>query len=362
MDALAAFASAVDNPLGGSNLVPNKGPSKRPLTIREIASETGVSTATVSRVFNAPERVREHTRNKVLAVIDHHHFVSDGLAGSLASRRSHLLGLIIPTITNSIYALSTQAIQRAAQAAGYTVLIGVSEFSAEREAQLVHEFIARRVEGLILTGAEREASVYDKITHNGVPFVITWRLARSLGLPSVSFDNHLAAARVIDHLVSLGHRRIGLICMSTDRNDRARGRREGFEKRMAEHGLEVDPTLIFERDFEFVEARAAMHEALRNPLPPTAVFCASDVLAVGAMYECQQAGYNVPQDISIVGFDDVPITQYVTPQLTTVRVPAADMGRRATQELLKAIRGDGIGLGIELPTDLIIRGSTAAAP
>lgn len=348
--------------MGDSCLAPIKGTRRRPLTIREIAIETGVSTATVSRVFNAPERVREGTRNRILAVVDHHHFVSDGLAGSLASRRSHLLGLIIPTITNSIYALSTQAIQRAAQAAGYTLLVGISEFSAEREAQLVHEFIERRVEGLILTGAERQAKVYDKITHNGVPFVITWRLARSLGLPSVSFNNHMAAAKVIDHLVSLGHRRIGLICMSTERNDRARGRREGYEKRMAEHGLEVDPSLIFERDYEFVEARAAMHEALRNPRPPTAVFCASDVLAVGAMYECQQGGRDVPRDISIVGFDDMPITEYVTPQLTTVRVPAADMGQRATQELVKAIRGDGIGLGIELPTDLIIRDSTARAP
>jgi LacI family transcriptional regulator len=254
-------------------LAPAKGTRKRPLTIREIAGETGVSTATVSRVFNAPERVRESTRKKVLAVIDQHHFVSDGLAGSLASRRSHLLGLIIPTITNSIYALSTQAIQRAGQTAGYTVLVGVSEFSPEREARLVHEFIERRVEGLILTGSERQARVYDKITHNGVPFVITWRLARSAGLPCVSFDNRAAAAKVIDHLVSLGHRRIGLICMSTDLNDRARDRREGFEKRMAEHGLEVDPALIFERDYEFVEARAAMHQALHHPRPPTAVFC-----------------------------------------------------------------------------------------
>jgi LacI family transcriptional regulator len=331
------------------------------LTIRDIASEAGVSTATVSRVFNAPERVRERTREKVLAVANRYHFVSDGLAGSLASRRTHLLGVVIPTITNSIYAASTQAIQQAGQAAGYTVLVGISEFSMEREAELVHEFIERRVEGLILTGAEREPRVYDKITRNGLPFVITWRLARSWGLPSVSFDNHAAAAKVVDYLVSLGHRRIGLICGSTRLNDRARSRREGFERRMAAHGLEADPGLIFERNYEFVEARAAMHQALQNPSPPTAVFCASDVLAVGAMYECQQAGLDVPGEISIVGFDDMPITEYLTPQLTTVRVPAADMGRRATLELVKAIRGDNIGLGIELPTDLVIRGSTAPA-
>ena len=335
---------------------------KRPTTIREIAQEAGVSTATVSRVFNAPHRVREDTRQRVLTVIDRHHFVSDGLAGSLASRRSRLLGLVIPTIANSIYAQSTQCIQQTAQAAGYTVLIGISEFSADLEARLIHEFIERRVEGLVLTGVDREARVYDKITHNGLPFVITWQLARSLGLPSVSFDNFVAAAKAVDHLVSLGHRRIGLICGRTDVNDRARSRRESFEKRMVEHGLEVDQALIFERNYEFVEARSAMYQILHDPSPPTAVFCASDILAVGALYECLQEGLNVPQDISIVGFDDMPITEYVVPQLTTVRVPATDMGRRAIQELLKAIKGENIGLGIELPTDLIIRGSTATAP
>lgn len=334
---------------------------KRARTIREIAREAGVSTATVSRVFNTPERVREDTRQRVLAVIDEHHFVSDRMAGSLASRRSRLLGLVIPTIANSIYAQSTQAIQQAAQEAGYTVLVGISEFSADRDGRLIHEFLERRVEGLVLTGIDREARVYDKITHNGLPFVITWRLARSQGLPSVSFDNHAAAAKAVDYLVSLGHQRIGLICGRTDVNDRARGRRESFEARMADLGLEPDPALIFERDYEFVEARNAMHLALHNPAPPTAVFCASDVLAVGALHECQQAGLDVPGDISIVGFDDMPIAEYVNPQLTTIRVPAVEMGRRAIQELLKAIRGENIGLGIELPTDLIIRGSTAIA-
>lgn len=334
---------------------------KRPRTIREIAREAGVSTATVSRVFNTPERVREDTRQRVLAVIDEHHFVSDRMAGGLASRKSRLLGLVIPTIANSIYAQSTQSIQQSAQEAGYTVLIGISEFSADREARLIHEFIERRVEGLVLTGIDRDARVYDKITHNGLPFVITWRLARSRGLPSVSFDNTVAAAKVVDYLVSLGHRRIGLICGRGQVNDRARSRRESFETRMAEHGLESDPALVFERDYEFVEARTAMHQALCNQDPPTAVFCASDVLAVGALYECQQAGVDVPGDISIVGFDDMPIAEYMNPQLTTIRVPAVEMGRRAIQELLKAIGGEDIGLGIELPTDLVIRGSTAVA-
>jgi LacI family transcriptional regulator len=332
------------------------------VTSREIAREAGVSIATVSRVINQPNRVSPITRQRVLAVVDRHHFVADGLARGLASRRSNVLGLVIPTISNSIYAISTQATQQAAQALGYTVLVGVSEFSPEREAELVHRFIERRVDGLVLTGAERDRAVYDKIARNRLPFVITWKLARESGLPCISFNNHKAAAMVVEYLVSIGHRRIALVCGRTHLNDRAAGRREGFVARMHAHGLAVDERLIVECDFEYAEGQAAMHRVLAVAEPPTAVFCASDILAIGAMHECHQSGRRVPDDVSIVGFDDQPITQYLTPQLTTVRVPAAEMGRRACESLIAAVSGRGEILSVELPTDLVIRGSTAPPP
>lgn len=329
------------------------------VTIREIAREAGVSTATVSRVFNQPEKVTRTTRDSVRVVIDRHHYVADGLAGGLASRRSRTLGLVIPTIMNSIYAFSTQAIQNAAQAAGYTVLVGVSEFSEEQESILVHRFLERRVEGLVLTGAARNEKLYEKISHNGVPFVITWKLTGRGSLPSVSFDNQRAACAAVDHLVALGHRRIGLICGRTDLNDRALDRRRAFEDSLRRHGLTIDPDLIFERDFEFVEGRGAMHRMLGHPRPPTAVFCANDIQAIGAMMECHEAGLRVPEDISIVGFDDLPIAQCTTPQLTTVRVPAHEMGRRAAESLIASIESGGPIGRIELPTDLIVRSTTA---
>lgn len=329
------------------------------VTSREIAREAGVSIATVSRVFNQPGRVSAATRQRVLTVIDRHHFVFDGLARGLSSRRSQVLGLVIPTISNSIYALSTQAVQQAAQALGYTVLVGVSEFSPEREAELIHRFIERRVDGLVLTGAARDPVVYDKIRRNRLPFVITWKLARDSGLPCIAFDNHKAAAMVVDYLVSIGHRRIALICGRTELNDRAAGRREGFIARMRSHGLAVDERLIVECHFEYVEGQVAMHRVLSVPERPTAVFCASDILAIGALQECQRRDLRVPEDVSIVGFDDQPITQYLVPQLTTVRVPAADMGRRACEALIASLVEGSDVVGVELPTDLVIRGSTA---
>lgn len=333
-----------------------RGASNR-LTIREIASEAGVSTATVSRVFNRPELVNEATRDKVRAVSERHHYVADGLAMALASRRSRLLGVIIPTLTNSIYASSTQAIQRAAQAAGYTVLVGVSDFSVEREAILIHQLVERRVEGLVLTGATRAPDLYAKLTNNGVPYIITWRLSGEAGLPCVSFDNYKAATAAIEHLVSLGHRRVGLICGRTELNDRARDRRAAFEDAVARHGLDSGPGLILERDFEFDEGRDAMGHMLRRAAPPSAVFCANDIQAIGALYECRAAGLSVPRDMSIVGFDDLPISQYTTPRLTTVRVPAAEMGRRAIEALLQDTGTQS--RQVELATELVIRDSTA---
>ena len=328
-------------------------------TIHDIAREAGVSTATVSRVFNQPEKVSALTRDRVEAVIARHHYVSDGLARGLASRRSRTLGLVIPTIMNSIYASSTQAIQQAAQEAGYTVLVGISEFSAEEEALLIHRLLERRVQGLILTGRERRPDLYEKVRRNRTPFVITWRVSRDGALPSISFDNYQAARAAVEHLSSLGHRRIGLICGRTDVNDRALDRRQAFEDALDAAGIAPDPGLIFERSFEFVDGRAAMHKMLANAERPTAVFCANDIQAIGAMYECQEAGVRVPQDMSIVGFDDLPIARYVSPQLTTIRVPAAEMGARAARSIIDAIEAGGEVSPCELATDLIVRGTTA---
>ena len=328
------------------------------VTIRDIAREAGVSTATVSRAFNAPETVKPATREAVMAVARQRHYVPQASATTLASQRSRLLGVIIPTISNSIYAQSTQAVQQAAQEAGYTVIVGVSDFSPEREERLIHRFIEHRVEGLVLTGEARAEGVYDKIEWNDLPFVVTWKYVTKPARPSVSFDNFKAAASAVEHLLTLGHRRIGFVCGRSDVNDRALGRRRAFEETMRANQVPADPDLIFERDFEYVEGTAVMRRMLEHRDPPTAVFCANDIQAIGAMAYCHQVGLSVPRDMSIVGFDDLPITQYTTPQLTTVHVPAAEMGRRAAQQLLGAIRHHETQMSFELPTHLIVRGST----
>lgn len=346
----------------------NKARARRPgpgVTIDRIAEEAGVSTATVSRVLNHPDQVSDETRRRVLGVMKRHHFVAHGLAGGLASRRSRVIGLLIPTITNSIYASSTQAVQRTAQGHGYAVLVGVSEFSPSLEEGLVRKLLERRVDGLILTGEQRSRAIYQTIGKLGVPYVVTWQLARAHARPCVAFDNRTATRLALDHLWQLGHRTIGLICGRSDVNDRALARRDAFVEFMAEHGVRVAPGLILERDFEIVQGRTAMHDILRHAPRPTAVFCANDIQAMGALYECADSGLRVPDDISIIGFDDHPMSQYTSPQLTTVRVPAEEMGRRAAEELLRTIDDGEPGHAttrIELPTALVVRQTTGRAP
>lgn len=333
--------------------------AKVKITIREVAQRAGVSIATVSRALNQPEKVRAKTRERILRVVRETHFIFDGIAASMISRRSWTIGLIIPTITNSIYAASTQSIQHTAQAAGYTVLLGVSEFSPRQEADLAQRLLERRVDGLILTGGNHDQNLIKKIQANKVPFLITWKLMRGKDWPSVSFDNYKAARAAVDFLLSLGHRRIGLVCGRTDVNDRALDRRLAFEDCLKRHGLAVDPALIYERDFKMEEGASAMSAMLDTPEPPTAVFCANDIQAIGALSLCRERGLSVPGDISIIGFDDLPATSYTRPKLTTIRVPAHDMGRRAAEIMIASIERRVPLQSVELQTELIARETTS---
>lgn len=334
----------------------------RSTTIRDVAEAAGVSPATVSRVFNHPGLVRGSTRLRVTDAANRLNFVANAWASSLSSKATKMIGVLIPTINYSIYSETLRAIQLAAEQIDYTVLVSSSEWSPDLEVKRIHKFIEQRVDGLILVGAERSHELYEKMQSHNIPFVIIWKLARGSGLPSVSFDNHKASAIAVDHLVDLGHRRIALIHGRTEITDRGRGRREGFEQRMKERGLGVDHDLIRESYLEFEEAQSAMRKLLMVKEPPTAVLAANDVLAIGAMKACQEAGLVVPEDISIVGCDSMSFGRYTTPPLTTIKIPVEEMGKRAVREIINVINDQPPAHAVELPLELLVRGSTGPAP
>jgi LacI family transcriptional regulator len=166
----------------------------------------------------------------------------------------------------------------------------------------------------------------------------------------------------MQHLIDLGHRRIGLICGRTDVNDRAMERRKAYEDALRDLGIAIDAAMVFERDFDFIEGQTAMRRMLRLPERPTAVFAANDIQAIGAIAACRGAGIRVPEDLSIIGFDDLPVAEFANPQLTTIRVPGDRMGHVAALRLFDMIRGDVDPPSEVLPVELVTRESTAPAP
>jgi LacI family transcriptional regulator len=235
----------------------------------------------------------------------------------------------------------------------------VSEFDPNEEAKLIRRLIQRRVDGIIVTGGKRSDELYRLIEGNDVPYIVTWKLTDGANRPCVSFDNYRAGRLAMEHLIGLGHRRIGLVCGRTDLNDRAAERRRAYEDVLREEGIAIDPDLVFERDFEFIEGRTAMQRMLAEYDRPTAVFCANDIQAIGALTACREQHVAVPEEISVIGFDDLPIAQHTSPKLTTVHVPAKHMGHLAATRLIGWIQSGQRPGTDELPVDIVVRESTA---
>ena len=333
---------------------------EKSVSVRWLAKKAGVSVATVSRTLRQPDTVAPHTREKILRLVEAHRFVPDGRAANFSSRRAGVVGLIVPTISNSIYAEFTEAIQsRLQQAAGLSLLIANANYSAEIESGIIRKLIESRVEGVILTGYRRDASLYQLLEHYKIPFVVTWATSPKRSIPSISFDNREAASEATEMLIKLGHRRIGLICGIVAINDRAAQRLEAYRAVLAKYRIAFDPSLVSEQPFELEAAGEAAVRLMSSARPPTALFCANDIQALGASFACQRMKLRVPDDVSIIGFDDLPIVRAAIPALSSVHVPARQMGNAAADALIAAAR-DGTPIKSQLiRTDIIMRASTA---
>lgn len=333
--------------------------SSAPATLRQIAREAGVSIATVSRALRRPDTVSEVTRRRVLAVVASHRYVPDALAAGFSSRRTGLIGLIVPTISNSIYAAFTEAVQNRLQTAGRKLLIANTNYSAMIEDQIVHKLVESRVEGVIFTGYRRDPALYQLLRHYRIPFLVTWSTSPDQAVPAISFDNLAASKTAMTTLISLGHRRIGLICGVSAVNDRASQRISGYRAALAEHGLPFDPALIAERPFDAAEGAAAAEQMMRQVRPPTALFCANDIQALGALFACQRLGLSVPANLSIMGFDDLPMIRVANPPLSTVHVPAHEMGEAAADALVGAATTGKAIRSQSLDATIVVRESLA---
>lgn len=332
---------------------------RKSVTIRWLAQQAGVSVATVSRALRQPETVAPRTRERILELVDRYRFVPDGRAVTLSSRRSGVVGLIVPTISNSIYAAFTEAIQSRLQEEGLSLLIANANYSAETEREIILKLIESRAEGVVLTGYDRDPALYALLRQYDIPFVVTWSISPERTVPAISFDNRRAAAEATEMLIKLGHRRIGLMCGITAINDRAAQRFEAYREVLMRHDIVFDPEIVAERPFDIEAATEAAARMVSMANPPTAIFCANDIQAIGTLFACQRLKIRVPEDLSIIGFDDLPITRVVNPPLSTVHVPAHRMGNAAADALIGASRKQIPVLSQTIQTELIMRGSAA---
>jgi len=328
-------------------------------TLQDVAEHAGVSTATVSRYLANSELVREERRARIETSIKELGYIPHGAAQALASQRSRTIGVIVPTLDNAIFAKGVQAFQQRLQDSGYTLLIASSDYSPDEECTQGESLIARGVDGMMLIGLDHHDRLFERLRQMKLPYVNTWSYKETSDHPCVGFNNFQAAVRQTTYLLDIGHRRFGIISGLTRDNDRARDRLRGVLHTLTARGINVPDNLLYECPYDIASSRQAMKRLLAAGTPPTAVVCGNDVLAYGALLECQSGGKDVPGDISIAGFDDLPLSQHIRPSLTTMHVPSEEMGRKAADYLLACLNDETAPEQTELEVNLILRGSTA---
>lgn len=325
-------------------------------TQSDVARLADVSTATVSRVINERGVVSPDARVRVERAIQQLEYVPHAGARALALQRSGTLGAIIPTLNNAIFAEGINAFEKAAQSLGYTLILAVSHNDPAEDARQAIRMIERGVDGLLLVGNDHEPAVFERLERACIRHVCSWVFDDDARAPNIGFDNATAMHDVVDHLVALGHRKVGVLSGLRARNDRARERVKGVVNRLAHHGLGVPPANIIELEYSIKSARKAFWDLIDRDV--SAIICGNDVIAHGALLEALKLGMVVPEDISITGFDDLELSEELNPALTSVHVNASSMGERAATELVRAVEGKSDVASYQISTRLVIRQTT----
>ena len=331
------------------------------LTMKDIAKLAGVSATTVSRAFHSPDLVKSKTRDRVLQVCKQNQYVYNATAGDLSRKNSTVVGMIVPTTKNPVFGDSIQGIQEKAQELGYSIMIGHSNYDHAAERKLLQRFQERRLAGLILAGFTFGQEVFIKnIIDSGIPCIVTSERLDGSSMSYVGYDNLEAAYSMTEYLISLKHRRIGLLIGPCSKISRAKKRLDGYKMALQKNGILYNPSLVIEREPTLLDGKEAMCRLLALEERPTAVFAASDWLAVGGLSAIKEMGLRVPEDISLAGFDDIDVAAYCDPPLTTVRLPAYEMGKIAMRALVEMINNGASEIRqYSLETSLVIRESCA---
>ncbi|GLQ25566.1 LacI family DNA-binding transcriptional regulator [Sulfitobacter pacificus] len=326
-------------------------------TLDDVANAAGVSTATVSRCLNEKQKVSPKTLEKVMEAVESLGYIPNFNARAMAARQSHTIGAIIPTMENAIFARGLQAFQEALLDQGYNLLVSSSAYQPDLEAQQIRELVARGADGLLLIGYERDEAVYDYLARRGIPTLLAWASLPDTRHASVGFDNRAAMRCLADRVIGLGHRKIAVISGIIDGNDRAAERLSGVKDSWQAHGFHLDDLPIIQTPYEIENGAAAFVELMQADVKPTVIMCGNDVLAAGVISKARDIGINVPDDVSVTGFDDIELAKHVFPALTTVHVPHREMGRIAAENLIALIEKRAEKATHRLDVSIVMRAS-----
>jgi LacI family transcriptional regulator len=333
--------------------------AKKAAQLSDVAHLAEVSTATASRALTLPHKVRPATLARVQEAARSLGYVAHAAARALATRRTHTIGAVIPTLDNAIFANIMHALQKTLDAAGYTLLLACHEFDGAAEVRVTRALLARGIDGLVLLGTSHDRQIYAMIEARQVPYLLAWAFDESGTHPSVGFIHRAAARQLADHLLGLGHREFALIQGITANNERARQQLQGVREALAVRHIQLAPERVIEKPYSLASGREALRALMSGPAPPTAVMCGNDVLAIGAIAECSALGISVPQQVSITGSGDMEIASLLSPGLTTMHFPADELGELAANHLLSQLAGKPGVWRHELPVELKVRGTTA---
>lgn len=327
--------------------------------MKDVARESGVSLATVSRALRSPDLVNPDTMQRIKEAIQHTRYeYSKAIAPNGATLPT--IGVIVPSTICFGFAETIMGIQEATLELGFAHIVGCTSYENQTESSLLDKFQKSRVSGLILTGFSlSNESLIREIVHSGVPTCVIWENSSDAEINYVGFDNFKAVYDLTIHLISLGHRHIGLLVGPFSKSDRPYRRLNGYRAALEEHNIVYDPRLVHEGEPTMEEGKKGMHRIMSQPDPPTAILAASDVLALGALRSSHQMGLRIPEDVSLVGMDNIPYSEYSIPPLTTAHVPAYEMGYKAVEVIAQSLNAKDPKVVREcLPSPIVLREST----
>ncbi len=329
------------------------------VTIKDVAKRAGVSISTVSRVINNSKPVSNEIRQKVLKIIEETGYAPNPVARSLVMKKSQLIGVVVPDISNFFIGEILSGIEEIGKMYGYDILLCSTYGDLSQEIRYLNLLRAKQVEGIVLMTWNLQEDLVNCISNMDIPVVLINRNTSKLLIPSVSIDNFKAAYEMTCYLIKNGHQKIAFIRSNLDDDTFGLEQYQGYKQALDEHGIKMDEKLVKYGSFKLEKGYEIVNEFIHEKNLPTAIFATSDATAIGALNCLLDKGYRVPEDVSVVGFNDIKLASIIRPNLTTIHQPIYDIGAVAIRIIIKKINKEELGSDIViLPHELIERESS----